>query len=249
MKRLSGLFLIGVLMLSGCVSTSDAAPDAAQTESPAGTAGQDASDGMKFCEEMEGGMLAYTDFVNVAMTDGVDMTEFAVQERYVEKLGTLVPSEGESALVLYGDLVTQIQDIVTSGGTGTLNSNDFKQGVVDVMAYCVDVGYSVSPSPASEKPELTVSQSNAVKAGQSYLDHSGFSRSGLISQLEYEDYPASDATFAVDYLAPDWNAEAAETAKSYLDHSSFSRQGLIDQLIYEGFSQAEAEYGVTAAGY
>jgi hypothetical protein len=106
-----------------------------------------------------------------------------------------------------------------------------------------------SKTPEPEKPELTVSQSNAVRSGQSYLDYSGFSRSGLIGQLEYEDYSTGDATFAVDYLAPDWNAEAAETAKSYLDYSSFSRQGLIDQLIYEGFSPAEAEYGVTAAGY
>jgi hypothetical protein len=109
---------------------------------------------------------------------------------------------------------------------------------------------TVEAAPAEpEKPELTVSQSNAVRSGQSYLDYSGFSRSGLIGQLEYEDYSTGDATFAVDYLAPDWNAEAAETAKSYLEYSSFSRQGLIDQLIYEGFSSAEAEYGVTAAGY
>jgi hypothetical protein len=100
-----------------------------------------------------------------------------------------------------------------------------------------------------EAPQLTVSESNAVRSGNSYLDYSGFSRSGLIGQLEYEGYSTGDATFAVDYIAPDWNKEAAESAESYLAYSSFSRQGLIDQLIYEGFSQAEAEYGVTAAGY
>lgn len=137
MRKLSGLVLIGVLLLSGCAST----PDASPAKTPADTVSQDAPDGMKFCEEMAGGMLAYTDFVSVSMTDGVDMAEFAVQERYVEKLDTLAPSEGEPALVFYGDMVTQIQDIIASGGTGTLNSDNFKQGVLDVMTYCVDVGY------------------------------------------------------------------------------------------------------------
>ncbi|GHD83580.1 host cell surface-exposed lipoprotein [Salinibacterium amurskyense] len=108
-----------------------------------------------------------------------------------------------------------------------------------------------TPEPVAEpdKPTLTTSQSNAVQSGESYLDYTGFSRSGLIDQLEYEGYSTADATFAVDFIAPDWNHQAAVTAEAYLDYSSFSRQGLIDQLIYEGFSQAQAEYGVSEAGY
>lgn len=72
---------------------------------------------------------------------------------------------------------------------------------------------------------------------------------GLIEQLAFEDFSTADATFAVDYIAPDWNAEATEKAKSYLDLTAFSRQGLIEQLTFEGFTQAEAEFGVTANGY
>jgi hypothetical protein len=89
---------------------------------------------------------------------------------------------------------------------------------------------------------------NAVESAQSYLDYSAFSRKGLIEQLEFEDYSSADATFAVDYINPDWNEQAAKSAEQYLDYSSFSRQGLIEQLVYEGFSQSQAEYGVDQAG-
>lgn len=109
----------------------------------------------------------------------------------------------------------------------------------------------VTPEPVAEpaKPDLTMGQKQAVGKGESYLDMAGFSRTGLIDQLVFEGFSTEDATFAVDYIAPDWNREAAEKAQSYIDMTSFSRQGLIDQLLFEGFSQAEAEYGVTAVGY
>jgi Host cell surface-exposed lipoprotein/Protein of unknown function (DUF2510) len=105
------------------------------------------------------------------------------------------------------------------------------------------------PTPASN-PEsgMTGGQRNAVSSARSYLDFSSFSRQGLIEQLEYEDYSAADATFAVDYVSPDWNEQAAKSAESYLEFTSFSYQGLIDQLIYEGFTPAQAEYGVDQSG-
>ena len=100
-----------------------------------------------------------------------------------------------------------------------------------------------------EKPALTLSQENAIDKAQSYLDFSAFSRSGLIDQLVFEDFSVEDATFAVDYIAVDWNEQAAKKAQSYLDYSSFSRQGLIDQLTFEGFSAEQAEFGVTQVGF
>jgi hypothetical protein len=105
------------------------------------------------------------------------------------------------------------------------------------------------PSPTPAAPALTMEQENAVDSARSYLDFSGFSRQGLIAQLEYEQFSTEAATFAVDYVAADWNAEAAESARSYLEYSSFSRQGLIDQLLYEGFTPEQAEYGVSQNGY
>lgn len=106
----------------------------------------------------------------------------------------------------------------------------------------------VTTAPTSVTPGMTAGQRNAVRTAKSYLDYTAFSRPGLIEQLEYEDYSTEDATFAVDYVAPDWNKQAAKAAESYLDYTSFSRQGLIDQLMYEGYTSTQAQYGVDQAG-
>lgn len=136
----------------------------------------------------------------------------------------------------------------------------------DYMSGCLDVindELSLSADEPSEgievEPEgnegtvdngssMTVSQENAVRSAQSYLDYSAFSRTGLIEQLEYEEFSTSDATFAVDSLQVNWNEQAAKAAADYLEYSAFSRQGLIDQLIYEGYTQKQAEYGVNTTG-
>lgn len=105
----------------------------------------------------------------------------------------------------------------------------------------VDITYSLGKAP-------TVSQKNAIKKAESYLDYTAFSRSGLIKQLEFEGFSKDDATYGVDSITANWDEQAAKKAQSYLDYSSFSRQGLIDQLKYEGFTQAQAEYGVSQVG-
>lgn len=106
---------------------------------------------------------------------------------------------------------------------------------------------TVAPAPA--QPSFTLSQQNAIRSAKSYLRMSGFSRSGLIGQLEYEGYSTEDATLAADNAGADWNAEAAQSAKSYMDMSSFSRQSLYDQLEYEGFSPEQIEYALASVGY
>lgn len=125
---------------------------------------------------------------------------------------------------------------------------DAKVLSVSPAATEAEVGSTITLT-VEQPPVLTIGQQNAVNEGESYLSFSAFSRSGLIDQLEYEGYSTADATFAVDFIAPDWNAEAAESAKSYIEFSSFSRQGLIDQLMYEGFTAEQANFGVTSVGY
>lgn len=93
----------------------------------------------------------------------------------------------------------------------------------------------------------SASQRNAVKSAESYLEYSGFSRQGLIEQLEYEEFSTADATYAVDHVTVDWNAEAVESATSYLEYSAFSKPGLVGQLEYEGFTPAQAQYGADTA--
>ena len=121
----------------------------------------------------------------------------------------------------------------------------------------VGVTSPTPPPPPAPKPapaKLTAGQSNAIRSAQDYLRLMAFSRAGLIRQLSSsygEGYSVADATFAVDYLNVDWNAQAAKSAKDYLALEPFSRDGLIRQLessFGEGFTHDQAVYGVTASG-
>lgn len=95
----------------------------------------------------------------------------------------------------------------------------------------------------------TLEQENAIGKAKSYLDFSSFSRSGLISQLEYEGFSNEDADLAVSQINIDWPEQAVEKAESYISYASFSRIGLIEQLEYEGFSYEDAEYAVNQIGF
>lgn len=106
-----------------------------------------------------------------------------------------------------------------------------------------------SPTAVVEnKSSDTLSQKNAVRKAKSYLDYSGFSRSGLIKQLEYEKFSHEDAVYGADNIGADWNKQAERKAKSYMDYSAFSRGSLITQLEYEGFTNEQAVYGANAIG-
>ena len=105
----------------------------------------------------------------------------------------------------------------------------------------ITVTYSLGKEP-------TVSQKNAVRKAQSYLNTMAFSRNGLIKQLEFEGFPNEDAVYGVDHVSVDWNEQAVKKAKSYLDTMAFSRDGLIKQLEFEGFTYEQAVYGVEKNG-
>ena len=91
--------------------------------------------------------------------------------------------------------------------------------------------------------DLTSGQENALTTAEDYISMSGFSRSGLIEQLEFEGYSTKDAAFAVDHLNVNWNEQAARSAEDYISMSGFSRSGLIEQLEFEGYTGKQAEYG------
>lgn len=97
-----------------------------------------------------------------------------------------------------------------------------------------------STAPAPKTPDVkhvpknfTGIQKNAVRAAQSYLCISAFSRDGLIEQLSSQTgngFNINDATKAVDSMGVDWNQEAVKSAKQYLQMMGFSCSGLIQQL-------------------
>ena len=111
----------------------------------------------------------------------------------------------------------------------------------------VEPSEGVPVEPAES--EMTFSQKQAVSMTEDYLLRSSLSRQGFIDHLVDQGYDEADATFAVDHVDPDWNAQAAKRAEEHLGSSSLSRQELIDQLLLDGFTEDQAENGVSAVGY
>jgi Host cell surface-exposed lipoprotein len=107
-----------------------------------------------------------------------------------------------------------------------------------------------APTTAPSTPSITTSQQQALDDAQGYLsDGSGFSQQGLIGQLEFDKFNASDATWAVDHSGADWNAQAVDDAKGYVsDGSGFSRDGLIGQLQFDKFTYNQAVYAANQVG-
>lgn len=107
---------------------------------------------------------------------------------------------------------------------------------------------AAAKAAAAKASEGTVSEQNAAGKAADYLSMTSFSRTGLIKQLEYDGFSASDAAWGVDKQHADWNAEATAKAKDYLSMTSFSRSGLISQLEYDGFTALQAQHGANAVG-
>lgn len=101
-----------------------------------------------------------------------------------------------------------------------------------------------SETKKDEDENVSTGKLNALESAKSYIKHSSFSYSGLIGQLEYEEYSQEEAKYGADNCGADWNEEALESAKSYIKHSDFSYSGLYEQLLYEEFTEEQAQYGV-----
>ena len=122
-------------------------------------------------------------------------------------------------------------------------------GVAGLLAFAGSVATTPIAQAAAPKAQMssTAGQRNALSKAESYLRYSAFSKSGLIEQLEFEDFSSSEARWAVAHVRVNWYSQAVAKAKSYLSYSSFSRQGLIDQLEFEGFTHSQAAWGVKKA--
>ena len=90
----------------------------------------------------------------------------------------------------------------------------------------------------------------ALQTAKEFLETMPFSRSGLISQLEFAGYSASESEYAADNSGADWNEMAVLSAESYLSSSDYSEKGLINLLesAAEGYTHDQAVYGVSVAG-
>ena len=94
-----------------------------------------------------------------------------------------------------------------------------------------------------------------MDAAQSYLSEgSGFSQYSLDQQLTSSygsGFSQADAQFAINYLHPDWDAQAVDAAKGYMQQGGFSAESLTQQLTSDagnGFTEAQAAYAVAQVG-
>lgn len=72
---------------------------------------------------------------------------------------------------------------------------------------------TTTAKPQTAKPvevKATMGETNALNKAKDYLSIMAFSYSGLINQLEYEGYSASEATYGADHCGADWNEQAAK---------------------------------------
>jgi hypothetical protein len=161
-----------------------------------------------------------------------------------------------TALIAFGALVVIIvvaspsnKPPATASDTGAAGSAASPSAAVSSAA--ASSAPSTPAAPAS--PSMTGSQQQAVDSAEGYLsDGQGFSKQGLLSQLTStagDGFSKSDAEFAIEYLNPDWDAQAVDSAEGYLGGGQgFSEQGLLQQLTStagEGFTEAQADYAIS----
>jgi len=86
--------------------------------------------------------------------------------------------------------------------TNTASINDKTEGVP----------VTKEKNPVKNSDE-TLSQKNAVKKAEDYLNYSSFSKSGLVEQLKFEGFSEEDATYAVSKIDVDWKEQAVKKLK------------------------------------
>lgn len=78
-------------------------------------------------------------------------------------------------------------------------------------------GNGSESNSSTQSDGATVGEKNALRSAKLYLQSMGFSRSGLIKQLEFEGYTHQESVYAVDNCGANWNEQAVMVAKTYLN--------------------------------
>jgi hypothetical protein len=125
------------------------------------------------------------------------------------------------------------------------------QGLLSQLTSSAGNGFSKSDAEFAINYLRPNWDQQAVDAAKGYLSvGQGFSEQGLLSQLTSSagsGFTQAQAEYAINYLHPDWDAQAVDAAKGYLQLGGFSQASLLQQLTSSagsGFTQAQAEYAV-----
>lgn len=136
------------------------------------------------------------------------------------------------------------------GGAGLLAACDVPDTASPAGETATSQAQDAKAKDAKPKATLSVQQQQAIRSAQNYLDTMGFSKTGLVKQLEFEHFSRDEAKAAIAALdpKPNWKDEAAQAAQNYLDTMGMSRAGLIEQLRFDGFTKSQAEHGADEVG-
>jgi hypothetical protein len=160
-----------------------------------------------------------------------------------------------TGLMAVGALIVIIAAVSASNKPSTPAADTGAAGnTVSPSASVSSAAASSAPSTpaAPASPSMTGAQQQAVSAANGYLSEGqGFSKQGLLQQLTSsagDGFSKSDAEFAINYLHPNWDQQAADAANGYLSEGQgFSQASLTQQLTSsagDGFTQAQAEYAI-----
>jgi hypothetical protein len=136
--------------------------------------------------------------------------------------------------------------IANLGDDGKISDSSNNEGKISNNSNLEEV--SGEKNVDKTESSITVSQINALAKAKVYLATMPFSYSGLIQQLEFDQFSNADAIYGADNCNANWDEQAAKKAKVYMSTMAFSRGGLINQLEFDGFTTTQAKYGANAVG-
>ena len=145
----------------------------------------------------------------------------------------------------------QQQAVDAAEGYLSLGQGFSEQGLLQQLTSSAGNGFSKSDAEFAINYLHPNWDQQAYDAAKSYLSlGQGFSEQGLLQQLTSSaggGFTQAQAESAINYLHPDWDAQAVDAAKGYLQLGGFSQASLLQQLTSSaggGFTEAQAEYAV-----
>jgi Host cell surface-exposed lipoprotein len=145
----------------------------------------------------------------------------------------------------------QQQAVDAAEGYLSLGQGFSEQGLLQQLTSSAGNGFSKSDAEFAINYLHPNWDQQADDAAKSYLSlGQGFSEQGLLQQLTSSaggGFTQAQAESAINYLHPDWDAQAVDAAKGYLQLGGFSQASLLQQLTSSaggGFTEAQAEYAV-----
>jgi hypothetical protein len=163
-----------------------------------------------------------------------------------------VPATPASSAPAGPSLTSAQQQAVDAAGGYLSEGQGFSgQGLLSQLTSSAGNGFSESDAEFAVNYLHPNWDQQAVDAAKGYLSvGQGFSEQGLLSQLTSSagsGFTQAQAEYAINYLHPDWDAQAVDAAKGYLQLGGFSQASLLQQLTSSagsGFTHAQAEYAV-----